>query len=140
MLSLILRIGRAYGLRAMRLPLENGAPLLLRPWLALLRWRLRAAGVAHNDYVVGIANSGGMDETVLLDALRWLPPGVGEIYLHPGVESGARVTQSMAGYRHADELAAPVVAARACRDGRSGATARQLCRRVRRPGARLKQR
>ncbi|WP_231908243.1 MULTISPECIES: hopanoid biosynthesis-associated protein HpnK [unclassified Cupriavidus] len=105
-LSLILRIGRAYGLRAMRLPLENGAPLLLRPWLALLRRRLRAAGVAHNDYVVGIANSGGMDETVLLDALRRLPPGVGEIYLHPGVESGARVTQSMAGYRHADELAA----------------------------------
>ncbi len=36
-LSLILRIGRDYGLRAVRLPAEAGAPALLRPWLALLR-------------------------------------------------------------------------------------------------------
>lgn len=105
-LSLILRIGREFGLRAMRLPRETTAPLLLRPWLALLRRRLDRAGIAHNDYVVGIENSGGMDEAVLLAALARLPPGVGEIYLHPGVVSGAAVAPTMLGYRHADELAA----------------------------------
>jgi len=105
-LSLILRIGREFDLRAIRLPLEVGAPLLLRPWLALLRRRLHAAGIVHNDYVVGIADSGKMDETALLAALARLPSGVVEIYLHPGVESGSRVAPSMGGYRHADELAA----------------------------------
>ncbi|KWR90739.1 hypothetical protein RM96_07445 [Cupriavidus sp. IDO] len=105
-LSLILSIGREYGLRAMRLPRETGAPLLLRPWLALLRRRLERAGIAHNDYVVGIAHSGGMDEAVLLEALARLPGGVGEIYLHPAVISGAHIAPSMDGYRHADELAA----------------------------------
>ncbi|WP_268237276.1 hopanoid biosynthesis-associated protein HpnK [Undibacterium terreum] len=105
-LSLILRIGREFGLRAMRLPLEVGAPLLLRPWLALLRRRLRAAGIVHNDYVVGIAGSGKMDEAALLAALHGLPRGIIEIYLHPGVASGAQVAPSMSGYRHADELAA----------------------------------
>jgi len=105
-LSLILSIGREYGLRAVRLPCEAGAPMLLRPWLALLRRRLQRAGIAHNDYVVGIAHSGGMDEAVLLKTLARLPAGVGEIYLHPAVTSGAAITASMAGYRHADELAA----------------------------------
>ncbi|MGX6570705.1 MULTISPECIES: hopanoid biosynthesis-associated protein HpnK [Cupriavidus] len=105
-LSLILSIGRDYGLRAMRLPREQGAPLPLRPWLALLRRRLDRAGIAHNDYVVGIARSGQMDEAALLQALAQLPAGVGEIYLHPAVVSGEAITASMRGYRHADELAA----------------------------------
>jgi hopanoid biosynthesis associated protein HpnK len=105
-LSLILSIGREYGLRAMRLPREPGAPLLLRPWLALLRRRLERAGIAHNDYVLGIARSGAMDEAALLAALQALPAGVGEIYLHPATESGAAIAPSMDGYRHADELAA----------------------------------
>lgn len=47
-----------------------------------------------------------MDEAALLAALAELPAGVGEIYLHPGVVSGAEVAPSMRGYRHADELAA----------------------------------
>jgi hopanoid biosynthesis associated protein HpnK len=105
-LTLILEIGREFGLRAMRLPLEIGAPALLRPWLALTRRRLRAAGIAHNDHVVGIAASGRMDEATLLAALPGLPAGVTEIYLHPGLASGAAVAASMIGYRHADELAA----------------------------------
>jgi hopanoid biosynthesis associated protein HpnK len=105
-LSLILSIGREFGLRAMRLPQEAAPPLFLRPWLALLRRRLRAAGIVHNDHVVGIAASGRMDEAALLAALARLPAGVTEIYLHPALVSGARVAPTMAAYRHADELAA----------------------------------
>jgi hopanoid biosynthesis associated protein HpnK len=105
-LALILAIGREFGLRAVRLPREVEPALLLRPWLGLLRRRLRASSILHNDHVVGIAASGRMDEATLLGALASLPPGVTEIYLHPGTVSGAEVAPSMRGYRHAEELAA----------------------------------
>ncbi|ABF10281.1 hopanoid biosynthesis associated protein HpnK [Cupriavidus metallidurans] len=105
-LSLILSIGRDYGMRAVRLPREAGGPLLLRPWLALLRARLQRAGIAYNDYVLGLSDTGAMDEATLLAAFEQLPRGVVEMYLHPAVTSGAEVGASMTGYRHADELAA----------------------------------
>jgi hopanoid biosynthesis associated protein HpnK len=105
-LSLILRIGAGYGLRAVRLPAEAAAPVLLRPWLRLLARRLDRAGIAHNDTVVGIAHSGGMDEQAMLQALQSLPAGVTEIYLHPATASGSVIAPSMPAYRHADELAA----------------------------------
>jgi hopanoid biosynthesis associated protein HpnK len=108
-LSMILRIGRPYGLKAVRLPREAGLPLWLRPWLALLAYRLRSAGMVHNDYMMGIRQSGRFDEAALLAALASLPPrGLGELYLHPATLSGARVAPSMRAYRHADELAALV--------------------------------
>lgn len=108
-LSLILTIGREYGLRAVRLPMEASVPAWLRPWMLLLRARLRAAGVRHNDYIVGLQLSGRFDEDALLAALAALPrDGVGEVYLHPALESGATIAPSMAGYRHADEYAALV--------------------------------
>lgn len=103
-LSLMLSIGRDYGLRAIRLPSEPGMGPWLRPWLALMRWRMDRAGIAHNDHVFGLRHSGGMDETVMLDILRQLPEGLSEVYLHPA--SHGHLTDSMAEYRHADELAA----------------------------------
>jgi hopanoid biosynthesis associated protein HpnK len=105
-LSLILEIGRDFGMRAIRLPLEAQAPWWLRPWLFLLRRRLRLAGIAHNDYVVGIAASGAMDEATLLAAIPQLAPGVTEIYFHPALPGEAPLTATMQDYRHADELAA----------------------------------
>jgi hopanoid biosynthesis associated protein HpnK len=108
-LSLTLQIGREFGLRAVRLPMDALAPVWLRPWMLLLRARLRAAGIDHNDYIVGLGLSGRFDEAALLAALERLPQaGVGELYLHPALESGAAIAPSMAGYRHADEYAALV--------------------------------
>jgi hopanoid biosynthesis associated protein HpnK len=105
-LSLILEIGREYGMRAMRLPFEAEAPVWLKPWIALVRARLDRAGIAHNDYVVGIAQTGGMDEAALLGALARLPRGVGELYCHPAEAGDGALTPGMRAYRHADELAA----------------------------------
>ncbi|HKR42828.1 MAG TPA: ChbG/HpnK family deacetylase, partial [Paraburkholderia sp.] len=77
---------------------------------ALVRARLARAGVAHNDYVVGIAKTGAMDEAAVLDALAHLPAqGVGEIYCHPALADDAHegpITPSMQTYRHADEFGA----------------------------------
>ena len=118
-LAMILEIGREFGLSAVRLPAEplwfarergGGGALLgaaaLAPWLALMRRRLDAAGIEHNDQVFGIAASGAMDETTLLSILERLPQGATEIYLHPATRSGEAVSPSMPGYRHTDELAA----------------------------------
>jgi chitin disaccharide deacetylase len=108
-LGLLIGIGREFGLRAVRLPREHGLPVWLRPWLALQQRRLEAAGIAHNDYIVGLRASGHLDEAALLAALERLPAtGVGELYLHPALESGAAIGASMPGYRHADEFAALV--------------------------------
>ncbi|MGC2967682.1 hopanoid biosynthesis-associated protein HpnK [Paraburkholderia aspalathi] len=105
-LELILEIGREYGMRAMRLPFEVGAPLWLRPWISWVRARLNRAGIVHNDYVVGIANSGCMDEEVWLAALADLPRGVGEIYCHPAFAGDRVLSHGMRDYRHVDELQA----------------------------------
>ena len=104
-LSLILEIGPQFGMRAMRLPRETHGSLFLRPWVALMQKRLDDAGIAHNDWVAGIAASGRMDEAALLAALAKPREGVLEIYSHPATE-GAPLTPSMHDYRHADELAA----------------------------------
>ncbi len=103
-LSLILSIGREYGLRAMRLPREVQGPVWLTPWMGLLRARLKRAGVAHNDYIAGMARTGAMDEAAFIDALADLPAGVTEIYCHPALKGEAALTPSMRAYRHADEL------------------------------------
>lgn len=107
LLEMLLRIGGEFGMPAVRLPREPGwAAPLLSPWLGIMRRRLRAARIAHNDYVFGMSDSGAMDEARLLEILGKLPDGVTEIYLHPAVESGGAIAASMSGYRHADELAA----------------------------------
>ncbi|HEX3398136.1 MAG TPA: hopanoid biosynthesis-associated protein HpnK [Steroidobacteraceae bacterium] len=117
-LGILIRVARECGARAMRVPDEpfwfaaRGqwsaaiGNVLLRPWLLLMKHRLRIAGIFHNDSVFGIAKSGSMDEEQLLAILARLPRGVTEIYLHPAVVSGSAVAATMPAYRHADEFAA----------------------------------
>lgn len=119
LLEMLLRIGREYGVAAVRVPDEplwfaarggNGFSVvgaaLLAPWAAIMKRRLSAARVPHNDRIFGIAASGAMDEETLLAILARLPAGVTEIYLHPATLSGRAIAESMSQYRHADELAA----------------------------------
>ncbi len=119
LLEMLLRIGREFGATALRVPDEpiwfaarfgnwiSGAnAVLLSPWIALMKRRLRSAQIVHNDRVFGVAASGAMDEEKLLAILARLPMGVTEIYLHPAVQSEVAIAESMTDYRHADELAA----------------------------------
>ena len=119
LLEILLRVGRDFGVSAVRVPdeplwfaarsggwLAGANAVLLAPWVALMKRRLRAAHVRHNDRLFGVAASGAMDERKLLAILSRLPPGVTEIYLHPAAQSGAAIAASMSEYRHADELAA----------------------------------
>jgi chitin disaccharide deacetylase len=118
-LEMLLRIGRDYGAPAVRIPAEPAwfagrdggwaartQGILLMPWIALMKARLRDAGVVHNDHIFGLADSGAMDEAKLLEIVARLPMGVTEIYLHPATESGAAIAASMSAYRHLEELRA----------------------------------
>ena len=98
-LNAIIRIGRDYGMKAMRVPYEPLGPswramrqdlavragnaLGLAPVLGYCRLRLRAAGVACNDYVFGLSDTGRMTRDRVLALLRELPDGVSEMYFHP---------------------------------------------------------
>jgi len=118
-LGLIMKIGRDFGLEAVRVPAEplwfaarhgGSAALLgnalLAPWVTLMKRRLAAAGFTHNDSVFGIAASGAMSEGRFLEILARLPGGCTEIYLHPASRSGSAIAPSMAQYAHEQELAA----------------------------------
>jgi hopanoid biosynthesis associated protein HpnK len=118
LLEMLLKIGRDFGVPAVRVPdeplwfassgnwLAGAQAALLAPWVLFMKRRLLRAQMPHNDRLFGVAASGRMDEGKLLTILARLPPGVTEIYLHPAVQSGAAIAASMSTYRHADELAA----------------------------------
>jgi chitin disaccharide deacetylase len=119
LLTMVIRIGREYGLSAIRIPDEplwfaarqnawsaGVSSSLLKPWVALMKHHVRAAGVFHNDSIFGIASSGAMNESKLLEIIAALPAGVTEVYLHPATQQASPLTPSMKRYRHSDELAA----------------------------------
>lgn len=102
-LSAVLKVGKEFGLRAVRIPYEPFRPswramrqnrrarlandVLLAPWMALMRARLRRAGIATNDYVFGMNDSGHMTPDKVAAFLRELPSGVSEVYLHPATHA-----------------------------------------------------
>jgi len=114
--SAIVRIGRRYGMRAIRVPLEPSAvlrkadpkaklpaALATAPWALLARARFRALGLRVPDQVFGLAWSGAMSARHLLGLIEHLPDGLSEIYLHPAT---GPYPGSAPGYAYAEELAA----------------------------------
>lgn len=105
--GLLLEIGGDYGAPPVRIPREPllpswrarrtdfagrfGNDVLLAPLFALMRARCRRAGVAYNDYVFGLNDTGHMTSDVVLQLLRGMPRGAGEMYFHPALDGpGAR--------------------------------------------------
>ncbi len=128
----MLDIGRAYGLKAIRVPVERletlgavepasrpMAAAIAAPWAYLSRWRARRAGLFVADNTFGFAWSGAMTEARLAGLIDRLPAGCSEIYLHPATAGG--FAGAAGNYRYRDELAALLsVAARRALE-RSGA-------------------
>lgn len=103
-LGLIIDIGREFGVKAVRLPLEPDGPRALIPWVKYMRRCLIGAGLRYNDQVFGLVETGRLDEARLAGHVADLSDGVTEIYSHPASRSG--ITPAMAGYRHVEELEA----------------------------------
>lgn len=122
LLGILLRVGREFGLRAVRIPYEPAAPswraagegrwrrtasaAALAPWTGLLRSRLRRARLVCNDQVFGLNDSGRMEEALVLRQLRELPEGVTEMYFHAATRRCPELDRATPEYRHEAELAA----------------------------------
>jgi chitin disaccharide deacetylase len=113
----IVRIGRGYGMRALRVPFEPWRIVadiepqtrrltgrIIAPWAAFMRHQVRRAGLITADAVFGLAWSGGMTKSRLVSLLGRLPAGFVEIYLHPATNDA--FADAAPGYRYADEFAA----------------------------------
>ncbi len=112
----MIRIGRRYGVRAVRLPrepisvvraIDPSAPRVLAaitaPWTAMLGRRLRQAGLVVPDQVFGLAWTGAMTGDRIAGVLDRLPGGLTEIYAHPATGTGFK--GAAAGYAYEAELA-----------------------------------
>ena len=117
--GLMIRIGRRFGMRAVRIPAEPTAiiraidaeapraiPAVVAPWTALLGRRLRRAGCFVPDQVFGLAWTGAMTTERIANLIDRLPEGVTEIYTHPATDGD--YPGAAPGYLYADELAALV--------------------------------
>jgi hopanoid biosynthesis associated protein HpnK len=112
--STILSVGRRYGMKAIRAPIEPSDVLnriepdsagfdIARPWAALVRRRMRRAGMLVPDQVFGLAWSGALDTGRLRGLVEHLPDGLTEIYAHPAT---GPYPGSAPGYGYAEELTA----------------------------------
>lgn len=127
----IIDIGREYGMRALRVPVEPWRVIagidphtqrrvgrLVAPWAAWLRRRVRSAGLKTADAVFGLAWSGAMTKARVAALLGRLPAGIVEIYLHPALTNA--FAGAAPGYRYAEEFAALCDLDCAAAAGRSG--------------------
>ncbi len=119
---LAIEIGRDYGIAAMRVPAEPTTVLrqaaaaegmtvrapLYAPWIELLRRRIKGAGLAVNDHLLGLAWTGAMTEARVLRLIDALPEGVSELYAHPALSQTPALKRAMPHYRPMDEQAALV--------------------------------
>ncbi|HLA27347.1 MAG TPA: hopanoid biosynthesis-associated protein HpnK [Syntrophales bacterium] len=118
---LLLKVGREYGLRAVRYPYEPVFPswrasrkdlgqkllsrLFLLPWLLLLKKQLRQARVSSNNFVFGMNDSGNMHLDLVLRFFQHLPSGVTEIYFHPALHRSPELDRTIANYHCEEEFA-----------------------------------
>ena len=116
--AMLLRIGREYGLRAVRVPCEPpevmascGVPPTLgaramAAWSSIFRRQAIRAGMRVNDAMFGLAWSGAMTEARVLRLIAELPDGISELYFHPAATRDPLLDRWMPTYQHEAELAA----------------------------------
>jgi chitin disaccharide deacetylase len=122
LLELLLKVGRDYGLKAVRLP--NEPPLLswkasgkslgsrlsswifLFPWMERMKRMLRRAQIRYNDYLFGMTDCGFMTTDLVLRVIQNLPNGITELCFHPATRRCIEIDQTMPFYRHEDEFRA----------------------------------
>jgi hopanoid biosynthesis associated protein HpnK len=121
-LGIILDVASEYGRPPMRIPDEPfGASwsathehyrgrlvhaAFLAPFMRLMKARMRAHGVAHNDFVFGFNDTGRMTEERVLGYVRALPPGTTEMYFHAATGRWPGIARDLQSYRLEDEFAA----------------------------------
>jgi chitin disaccharide deacetylase len=130
--ALLLKVGRRYGMRAIRIPREPfGGTRTIEPWTALMRARARSSGLHTNDYAYGINDVGAMNETRVLAMLDALPYGVTELFFHPATDAFSGADPGTERYQWREELQAltsPEVRETLARSGIQSITYTELSR------------
>jgi chitin disaccharide deacetylase len=121
-LELILRVGRDFGLRAIRVPNEPALPswrttgkgltgrlaawAFLSPLIVHMKRQLRRAQISGNDFIFGMADTGAMTAERVHRFLKYLPDGITEIYFHPATRRCLEIDRTMPEYLHEEEYKA----------------------------------
>lgn len=121
-LGILMRVAQDYGNPPVRVPREHPlaprwgplrqrvsqalASLALSPWLGLLRLRLRRRGIRSNDWVLGLHQTGAMNEETVLRLLEHLPQGTTEMYFHAATRRCPEIDRHTPDYEHEAEFQA----------------------------------
>lgn len=111
LLPVVVRIAHRFGIGAVRASRRWGSWRSLRPALIglasrLATRRLGAAGLRTPDALVGLAETGRLDESRLQSVVASLPEGTSELVCHPGAGDGAIASTYDWGFGWDEEAAA----------------------------------
>jgi chitin disaccharide deacetylase len=121
-LGIILRTGKDYGMKAVRVPNEPPlrswkaagnarisrmvSSMFLAPWLMLMRRRLRREHIYCNDFLFGMTDCGKMTTELVLRILEQLPDGTTEFCFHPATRRSPEIDATMPLFDHEGEFEA----------------------------------
>jgi chitin disaccharide deacetylase len=121
-LRLILKVGKDYELKAVRLPNEPpmkswkaagtyfasrlASWVFLKPWMKLMKLLLKRAHVQSNDFLFGMTDGGSMTLDLVTRFMQNLPEGVTELCFHPATRRCAEIDRTMPRYHHEEEFLA----------------------------------
>jgi len=111
LLPVVLRVARRFGIGAVRASRRIVSWRSLRSALLVLAShrgarRFRESGLRTPDALVGIAETGRLDEARLLGLVAALPEGTSELVCHPGAGDGAIASAYGWGFQWDEEAAA----------------------------------
>jgi len=109
-LSLILTIGKKFGMKSIRLPKAElakgwGAKLLI-PWLALMKFRLEKHDIRYNDILLGLDQTGMLDTKTLISMINRLSDHTVELMCHPATGPWPGMDPAASTFRHDQEFLA----------------------------------
>jgi hopanoid biosynthesis associated protein HpnK len=112
--SMILRIGKDYGLRAIRIPFEPLPPQgkvsvaehFVGMWISLMRRRAARYEIRVNDRMYGLRDTGRMNLERLKPILESLPYGVSEVVCHPATGRWPEIEDAAYDYQFEEEYRA----------------------------------
>ncbi|MEE8352095.1 MAG: hopanoid biosynthesis-associated protein HpnK [Rhodospirillales bacterium] len=109
-LGLILKIGKRFGMKSIRLPKDNNSKSLgaafLTPWLSLMKYRLVRNNISHNDDFLGLDETGSLTTSDLVSMINNLSDQTTELMCHPATGPWDGMDPMARDYRHDLEYAA----------------------------------
>ena len=129
---ILIELAAEFGIKAVRVPFEPahavaqaggrrrarfGIAAVEAQFALWLGRRLDAARIAHNDLVLGLADSGAMTGKRVTRYLETLPDGVSEIYFHPATRPVAAYPARYSSEAEFEALIDPAVASIIARRG-----------------------